>query len=358
MTKKTKILFASRAMESPPQEGGFVLLKDMALNFSNKSVVPHMLSMSSRKIGNIHPVRVFTALGWDKVVKTQYLMAILLYSARFDIVHTAHIPTMFNTRIMHKITKFAHIRGTRFVQTVTGLPKLRDDQLSKLFWGDYLVFQSPSAMERARKITDRPMKLIVPWPSDKRVGFDAKRRSKTRKKLGVDPDTKLVVFPGEFKRMGIDASFTECVKTFVKKFPNSQFILACRFDFDHIGESIASKFDSNVTSVGSTTNVIELMEASDLVIFPARKMHNKFHPPLIITEALALGAQVLVSDVVDIDPAVSPNLNRLDSPVSWSEFGNKMADIIKETNGKTATRNGFKKMVHSYESVYDSLLSD
>lgn len=358
MTKKTKVLFASRAMESPPREGGFVLLKDVALNLNNKNTVPYMLSMGSRKIDNIRPVRVFTALGWDKVVKTQYLLAILLNSARFDIVHTAHIPTMFNTRIMHKITKFAHIKGTRFVQTVTGLPELEDDQLPKLFWGDYLVFQSPLAMKRAHKVTNKPMKLIVPWPSDKRVVFNAKRRTKTRKELGVDPSTRLVVFPGEFKRMGIDTSFSECVKSFVKKFPNSRFILACRFDFDHIGESIASRFGDNVTSIGGTTNIIELLEASDLVIFPARKMHSKFHPPLIITEALALGAQVLVSDVVDIDPSISPNLNRLDSPASWSEFGAKMADIVKETGGKPATKNGFKKMVHSYESVYDSLLSD
>ncbi len=352
MAKKIKILLASRALESPPREGGFVILKDIANTLDSARFIPYMLSMKNKTIGQIRPDRVFSAVGWDKIVKIQYLIAIMIRSSRYDVVHTAHIPTLFNSRIMRRITAYSHVRGTRFVQTVTGIPKVDEKQLSKLLWGDYLVFQSPSAMARAKQVTSKPMELIVPWPSDNRVRYDPKRRTRTRKSLGISVDTNLVVFPGEFKRMGIDISFTDCINSFLEKCPNSKIIIACRFDFQNIGGEIASKFPDKVVSIGSASNIIELMEAADLVIFPAKKMHSKFHPPLIITEALTLGASVIVSDVVDIDIGISSRLTRLNKPVSWTEFGVEMYDALQKKSYKSKFNNPFQDMVKSYETIY------
>jgi hypothetical protein len=362
MNQKSKpLLMASRALESPPQEGGFVLLRDIATKIAQEGKIkPTMLAMSNKSFNDIHPEKVFSKPGWSKRIKIQFFLGILTKSHKYKIVHMAHIPTAQNVKLIKAAIFIAQKSGTVFIQTVTGLPKVEDTSLKKLIWGDYIVCQSPCTYEKVRSLTRKPVELIVPWPSNSRVSYDWKRRQKTRKKiLNSNNERPIIVFPGEFKRMGIGTDFSECIKKFISLHPHARIILACRFDDDGIGAKIASNFPGNVQSVGKTSNIIELMEAADLVIFPTKKMEQKFHPPLIITEALTLRTPVLVSSLIDIDESTSPLLHKAPASSKWTTFAASMNYAITSTkNRKETNSQDFDAMVDKYIGIYDTILEE
>ena len=66
MANKQRILLASRAVESPPQEGGFVLLRDIAETLvDDEQLSPVMLASSNKSYGSIQTEKVFSATGWN-----------------------------------------------------------------------------------------------------------------------------------------------------------------------------------------------------------------------------------------------------------------------------------------------------
>ena len=358
MANKQRILLASRAVESPPQEGGFVLLRDIAETLvDDEQLSPVMLASSNKSYGSIQTEKVFSATGWNGRLRLEFFIGLFRVAPSYPIVHMAHIPTRSNVRLMKIAAARAKKRGTRFVQTITGLPAVSDKELKRLLWGDYIVCQSPSALARVRSVGGSNSSLIVPWPSPKRVAKNASRAQQTRKRYGIKKGP-LVVFPGEFERMAIGTDFTECIDEFLGDFPEATIVLACRFDTLGIGSKLAESKPDNVRSVGKTNDIIELMEAADLVIFPTRKMDSKFHPPLIITEALTLGTKVVVSDLIDIKPDVSPLLFRSKPNASWQEFAHTMLDALNSSKPLGVTTKGFSLLQHSYRDIYKKLLED
>lgn len=352
---KHDILLASRALESPPREGGFVLLKDIGLQLSEFDV--HMLSQKDIAVGSIKPEKVYSRTGWDSVVKLQFFLGLLMKAHKYRVVHTAHIPTPQNVRLIKLAIWLARLRGTRFLQTITGLPAVNDEELPRLLWGDYVVCQSPNVLDRIESLTSVNHRLIVPWPSPQRLLASSRREGDTRSELMNKYDAEtLVVFPGEFERMNIGTDFAECIESFLELQPKALIVLACRFDNLGIGQKIAEKFQNRVLSLGSTSNIVGLMDAADLVIFPTRKMDSKFHPPLIITEALTLGTTVVVSDLIDMDPASTPRLHKVDAGKPWPEFSKAMHDALSIDRKSAGDSRKFEYMVKDYHSIYTKLV--
>ncbi|HEX5447770.1 MAG TPA: glycosyltransferase [Candidatus Saccharimonadales bacterium] len=355
MASKTKVLFATRAMESPPREGGFVLLSETATRLSgDKQVSPYMFSASTSAKNGVIPVKVFSKTGWSPRIKAEFMLGIFNSAQRFDIVHTAHIPTRQNVFMLKTLTRRARNSGTQFVQTITGLPSSAKTSggLKELLWGDHIVCQSWETYARVRHL-HRSVSLITPWASDKRVRYDARRRMATRKSLIPGKD-KVVVFPGEFERLGVDETFGLCLEVFFKDNPDSLVVLACRFDKSGIGQRLSDRFPGRVVSVGETDGIIELLEAADLVIYPVRKMESKFQPPLVLIEALQLGTPVLASSLINIDPSVSGNLSLEQAVENWSSFATEMSRLVKKRHKRTA-QDGiqhFQEMVGGYQQIY------
>lgn len=357
MVHKIKVLLASRAMESPPREGGFVVLSDLAEEFANNDLVePAMFSASSNKDYNIRTERVFSSSGWNRLNRLEFPLGIRLKAHKYNVVHTAHIPTKQNAQIMRQVINKARKSGTKFVQTVTGLPKVEDLDLKPLLWGDHLVCQTPDVYEKIQEASTKPVSLITPWPSPKRISFNKQRYQQTRSKL-IGQYKKLVVFPGEFDRLGVGIDFAECLNSFLASEPESILVLACRFDKQKTGEKLAREFPGRVINVGEVENIIELLEAADLVIFPAREIWSKFRPPLVIMEALQLGTPTLISSSIGLDQSVSSLLKVSRAVANWKEFANDMHLMIKQVSPQRQTIDGhFQEAADSYLKIYTGII--
>jgi hypothetical protein len=355
--KKPSILFATRAIESPPREGGFVLLTDISKDIQRSGNLTPSFFSCSDDLQAVETEKVFSRPGWGFLIKMQFMYGLYTRSHKYDIVHTAHIPTSFNTALLRFVTRKARRSGTKFVQTITGLPNTdaTRDELSKLLWGDYIVCQSDSVMAKIDQ-TRVDSKLVVPWPSSNRIKYSAKRRAATRKKHFRNKSS-VVVFPGEFDRLGVDKSFSECIVHFLSNSKDSLIVLACRFDKLHTGRYLQEKFPGSVVSLGNTGSIVEMLESADLTIYPAQTMNSKFQPPLVITESLTLGTKTLVSEHIGINAKASSLLEKASKGTDWVGFADHM---VRALNDKPASRSAnnakYSELVKSYEKVYEHVL--
>ena len=356
--KALNILFASRSIESPATEGGFVLLKDIASEICNDPAFDvAMLSSSRESVNNIRPEKVFSKNGWSKQSQMQFPYGVWKKSRQYNIVHTAHIPTLKNAYILKRTTKKAQASGTKFLQTITGMPKIADNKIDSLLWGDHIVAQSPEIYRRITKQTYRPVSMITPWPSPSRIEIDDRRIKTERAKLLDNKEQKLIVFPGEFRRLGVTEEFSACIDKILARSPNTKIVLACRFDKDGIGTRLAEKYPKKVISVAETTNILDLLNMADLVIYPAKTTQSKFQPPLVIMEALSMGTPVIVSSNLDIETDCHRLLANTNIGKAWTTFSNEINEqLLAKKGGEKYQKNEFYSMIDEYKSVYSHIM--
>lgn len=349
------ILLATRAIESPPQEGGLVMLKDLATELSDKGHNITMFSSSTQPGGSIKKLKVFAQNGWGRWARYQFLWGLYKKAGDFGVVHLAHVPTPISAKAIRKIVNKANGRGTKFVQTITGLPSMNPTNLNELLWGDVIVCQTETVQKMVEAI--RPATTILPWPSPKRVIYNQDRRLNNRKKYLPADKNQLIVFPGEFERMGIGKDFAQFIDKLLADNPKVFLALACRFDTVGVGNFLATKYPGQVVSFGQVSDILGLMEAADLVIYPTRKIDSKFHPPLVIMESLQLGTPVLASSLTGLSEPSIEALETIEHDSSWEDFAAKATALLNKYPERTAGKYNqyFTNMVESYQQIYSDL---
>ncbi|MEX1052005.1 MAG: glycosyltransferase family 4 protein [Patescibacteria group bacterium] len=356
-----KILLATRAIESPPHEGGLVLLKDLGTELVRQGMDVTMFSSTTQPAGSIKKLKIFTENGWGRLARYQFLWGLFRRVADFDIVHLAHVPTAVSARLIGRIARRAAKKGTRFVQTVTGLPVITEPDIARLLWGDTIVCQSQEIAAMVRSAApSRSSRLILPWPAPQRVTYSQERRSVTRAAYLAGKE-KLVVFPGELARMGVGEDFGGFVDALIANKPSVRLVLACRFDRAGIGRRLAKRYPDNVVSLGQVPDIISLIEAADLVIFPTKKIDSKFHPPLVLMEALQLGTPVLASSLTGLSEKLGIDIVRVTDPeTAWPAFADEAAKLLAKPVDRTSGHYDryFTAMTQAYQQVYRTLGDD
>lgn len=350
-----RLLLATRAIESAPREGGFVLLRDLATELvSRGGVRVAVFAVSPSASGPFERLKAFRAPGWSGMRSFEFLLALLRHQSRYDLVHTAHVPTAINVRLLGLAAARGRLAGVSYLQTITALPDRPDASAASLLWGDHLVVQTPTVYRRLRGL-GRKLSLIAPWPSPRRVAFDSRRREATRLSYRAEA-RHLVLFPGELSRLGPGRTLEGCVAALLTDDPKAVAILASRFDVSGaaaaLRRSLGAEFPDRLLDVGETNDIVELLEAADLVVYPAPEMTGKFHPPLVLTEALTLGTPVLTSDNLEIPHAGAGSVHQ--RPLEDLEaFGREAAALLRGGLPRTAEAGRFTEMVRAYERCYE-----
>lgn len=357
-SKKIHVLFASRAYESPQSEGGFVLLRDLAREFSeSKDFQATFFSAGAANDSGVEMLKIYQKVGWGDRCRLEFLLAILRHQSRFDIVHIAHVPTLINVKFMKFVSKLGKRSHVRYIQTITAIPKTPKETLHQLFWGDKIICQTNETLETVLREGLDPV-LISPRIPPARVRFDQVRRRQTRK-FRFSSFSKVIVYPGEYDRLGIDETFSIFIRKVLSEIANSCVVLACRFDESRVGENIimdcSEDYPGRVFSMMEIDWIVDLLEAADLVVFPARSMEGKFQPPLVLLEALALGRKVLVSEAVDLPKHFHSHLVYRASAMNFLEFANAAINCIRDLPDEGPVSDSiyeFDDMVERYQEIY------
>ena len=119
--------------------------------------------------------------------------------------------------------------------------------------------------------------------------------------------------------------------------------------------------------MGEIKNMKELVQASDIVLFPVENMLNKMDYPLVLLEAMAAGKLVIFSDTKPLDEIYEPKCNVMIDDISGEKLGEEilkgLIDKAKtnqmEQKAKTLVKEKYNitDSAKKYLDIYSELLS-
>lgn len=367
------ILLATRPLVPPWDEAS----KNFAY-FLGKEVSGHALTLltTREKLAglpvSVHEESIFSSGHFDLKTKFELFSYLRKVRTTFDITHYLFTPTKQNTTL---IKWFAKPSG-KTIQTVA---TLRDDlysanELKKLLFADHLVVYTDRSKKKLERLGFSNITRIYP-------GIDLDHYSprpkndQVIKQLGFSKEHFIVIYPGEYVRLGATDMLTDSFIDFFQKNPETdiRFVFACRVkneaDVQKKQEVIERFADAGVSQYVSFSDTItdmpSLYNASDLVIFPVANLNGKFDVPLIIIEAYACSKPVILSTLPQFDEFSSPDIcvtvpkdsgedlirnivSLRETPHECERLGNNARRFVKD-------HFDLKNTAKQYEEIYASL---
>lgn len=300
-----KVLLATRPLVPPWDEAS----KNFAY-FLGKEVRGHTLTLLTTKEPltglpeSVEEQPIFPSGHFDFQAKRTLFSFLRHARTNFDIVHYLFTPTQQNTRL---IRWFAKPHG-KTIQTVA---TLRDDlysdrALKSLLFADRLVVYTDRSKTKLEQLGFTNVTRIYPGIDLERYHPEGQNQ-RILTELGLTPSHFIIIYPGEYTRLGATDMLTETFLTFFREHPetNIRFVFACRVKNEadrkkkaeiHRRFALAKLLDYVVFS-DTISDMPGLYNTADVVIFPVADLKGKFDVPLIIIEAYACGKPVILSDL-------------------------------------------------------------
>jgi hypothetical protein len=351
-------LFATRAFESPHTEGGFLVLKDIAVRaVDDKNIYPAFLSTGSDRLSKegVRLLHGMTGTGWSLPIAMQYTLTLASIKAKVDLVHTAHVPTALNSRLLGYLRSRGNAHGIRYVQTVTALPKSERIR-SELFWGDAVACINPELSSIVAKYREN-VRTIFPMPLPERL---ANRQRMPTRVLAQLSSGKLVCCPIVASRLDPKFPLEAICRGILNQHERIKLVFACRFGEERMVRRWLSPLSRShwerITFVGTVDWILDLFSLSDVVLYPISDLTKKFNPPLALLEAAQLGTGVVTSPdvylggLLDESALISVSGN---DPASWVSA---VGAMLESSGGTRGLSSSFEDSYKSYKHLYDELL--
>ncbi len=223
----------------------------------------------------------------------------------FDITHYLFTPAKRNALI---IKNLARPTKGKTIQTVATLREdlYSPDELKKLLFADAIVVYTDRSKNRLTELGFTNVRRIYPGIDLTLYRPKEKDRALLEEFHFTDQDF-IVVYPGEYSRLGATDMLVESLLYHFNKHPESnlRFIFACRVkndaDAKKKAEVVAALDAADLLPKVAFTDTIFDMPAlynlADVIAFPVMDMKGKFDVPLVIIEAYACGKPVILSDL-------------------------------------------------------------
>ena len=300
-----KVLLATRPLVPPWDEAS----KNFAY-FLGKEVRNHSLTLLTTKEklpglpDSVHEEAIFENGHLDFHAKLNLFSYLRKVRKSFDITHYLFTPTKQNTRF---VRWFAKPEG-KTVQTVATLREdlYSENELRSLLFADKIIVYTDLTKQKLERLGFDNVTRIYP-------GIDLERYSPKAKdpalltQLGFTPEHFIVLYPGEYTRLGATDMLTETFLRYFQENPDTdlRFVFACRVKNEadqEKKEQVHKRFaEAGLLDYVAFSDTISdmpgLYNTTDVVIFPVENLKGKFDVPLIIIEAYACGKPVILSDL-------------------------------------------------------------
>lgn len=366
-----KILFVTRPIAPPWNEGSKNLTWQLASRLTRHTA--HVLTTKggkpqSRPHTPVQWLPIYTQTQLTLRQKLRLLSYLALTPPPADIFHFYFVPTLITSRLLSAICR---LHGKKSVQTIPSLPATLPPatKISELIFADQIVVYSDFSLRRLTTLGVNNVTRID-------VGIEMERwthaqpDSTLRQQLGVNNEAILVLFAGEYARLGSVTVLKRIMPEAIKRHPHVHFLVACRIlspaDLT-IEEELKQMVQEQqlvekVHFWGEVADFPALLSASDIFFFPVTEMAGKIDTPLTLLEAMAVGLPILTHDIrplneieglTDLSLAPDDNalLERLSHLVSNSALRQEVGTYGQ---GHVQQRYGLPQMVAAYEALYDS----
>lgn len=369
-----KILLATRPLTPPWDEAS----KNFAY-FLGKAVQGHNLTLLTTEtpLEGLPPTVSQEAVysGGHFGLRSKYELLNYLRRARgrFDITHYLFTPTRQNTGLIRWCAKPTHGKTLQTVAT------LRDDlyspeELKRLLFADRLVTYTDRAKQKLERLGFTDVTRIYPGIDLERYRPQPKSE-KLLKRLGCTSDHFLVVYPGEYVRLGATDMLADTFIGFFRQNPGTdiRFVFACRVkNAADVAkkEAVRKRFEDAdllgyVVFSDTIADMIALYNTADIIVFPVHDLKGKFDVPLVIIEAYACGKPVILSDLEQFREFTNPDICVTVSKGSGSELIESVAYLKQNMqerarlgeNARRFVKDHFdlKNTARQYEEIYASL---
>lgn len=369
-----KILLSTRPLAPPWDEAS----KNFAY-FLGKTITGYSLTLLTTKElleglpTTVHQEAIFSSPVFNLKAKISLFRYLRRSRQCFDITHYLFTPTRQNTGIIRWLAK--PVKG----KTVQTIATLRDDLYSSktlrtIFFADHLVTYTDTAKQKLKRLGFTNVTRIYPGIDLDRYSPGIKNERLLRG-FGLQPEHFIVIYPGEYVRLGATDMLTDVFIDFFTQHPDTdlRFIFACRVKNAPDAQKkaqVQKRFaDANlleyVAFSDTITDMPALYNSADLVVFPVENLRGKFDVPLIIIEAYACGKPVILSDLPqfqefandDICVTIPKNSEiKLIEKVAYLR-DNKAECLRLGENARRFTEENFdlKNTAKQYEEIYASL---
>jgi len=376
MTQKNnrkKILLVTRPICPPWDEASknfaYTLAKSIAdfdFYLLTNDVVPNLPE-------NIHQKLIYTSNGFSYLQKIRLIKYLRKIKNDFDILHYLFTPTKQNSFL---IKKFAGHGKAKSIQTIATLREdlFSREEIKKLMFGDIIITYSKYAKGTLEKMGFKNVEQIYPG-IDLDLYSPAPKNISLMQQLGITFDDFVVVYPGEFTRLGnINNLINKIIQySNILNKNKIKIVLAFRVknkkDFEKKEELKKilkeKKMESQILLPETFTTMEKVYNLSNVVIFPVENMKGKFDVPLAIIEAMACAKPVIISNI----PILHEFTNSQNSVKIEDGDPKKLMESVlnlyqdkkrREAIGKNARKYveenfDIKKIAEKYKQVYENL---
>lgn len=372
MKKKMEILYATRPIAPPWNEGSKNLAWQLARNLRLHK--PHLLTVAGTAppaAGDIRWEPIFAEETLTVPEKIRLLRYLLRSHPNIDLYHFLFVPTLPTSLLLRSVV---NRRDKLTVQTVPSLPRIPLNERSAqwLFFADRVVVYTKYTAERLEEVgLDNVVHISA--------GVDTRRLAEhpsdemLRSRLAVDDDAVLILFSGEYSRLGAVERLKAIMPRVVNASPHCHFIIACRLLLptdiairDELMQTVERQgIERNVHFLGEVTDFPSLLRASDLFLFPVTNMTGKIDTPLTVIEAMAAGLPLVVSDIPPLNELFRAEVGITVSPGDDDATVAALLNLVENAERRAAYGHCAQKvavdhydvdrMVADYETLYRQL---
>ncbi|MCL2722971.1 MAG: glycosyltransferase family 4 protein [Polyangiaceae bacterium] len=317
-----RILFVSKPMAPPWNDGSKNLVRDIAANLTRARAAV-MITKGGEPIGprvSAEPIYRDAGRFAPSVTANARVALRLLTGDPLDAWHFVFAPNPLSSSValFAKMARRAAGWRGRVVQTVASAPRTFDGAARWIF-GDVVVTLSEHTRQGlfGAGVNADLLRVIPPCARAPRVlSQDERARVRARYHIGDGP---VVLYPGDYEVSHGAQTVAAAVPAIVRAFPDTTIVFACRKkksdakiaqriierDLDRCGAAAKTRH------LGEVSSMADLLSIASVVAFPVDDLYGKVDLPLVLLEAMALGIPLVVArggplETFDFAPMVNP----------------------------------------------------
>ena len=301
MSRVSRVLLVSRSLTPPWDEASKNFARVLALR-SRNSVAILNDGQSDAFPSRVEQIPLYSSpqLSWS-----QRARLLLLRRRRndFDVVHYLFTPTLLNSVLFRTVLGGGRARTVQTVASLNGR-QYTAAQAKRVMFADRIITYSDFSRDRLVALGVPDVRTIQPG-IDLVTFAPAPPDPAFRAGYGIGPGEFVVMYPGEYVRLGATDSLVAVLPELVAAIPDLRLVFGCRIKNAADAQKKAEVVDAlarhglsdHVAFTDTVTDMPALYNMADVVVFPVENMTGKFDVPLAVVEAMACAKPIVISDL-------------------------------------------------------------
>jgi glycosyltransferase involved in cell wall biosynthesis len=366
------ILFVTRPILPPWNEGSKNLAWQIARRLRRHR--PHLMTVKGHSLAEPSAHIVWEPAYTDITLSTQQKTHLFLYllgrKANVDLYHFFFVPTPATSLLLAGLSR---LHGRWTVQTVPSLygAKVSRGEARKVFFADRIVTISDSTADYLRGLGFENVARI-------NAGVDVEyfashpASSSLRQRFGLPSQSVIILFAGEYSRMGSVERLLGVVPEVLARCLNCHFVFACRiFSRKDLLVKVDLQRVIHEMGLGWRVHFLDevddfpaLLKASSIFLLPVSNMIGKFDTPLTLLEAMAAGLPIVSNDIAPLNTILTPDVGvtvpvgsdsaMIEALVSLANDEERRRRVGDAARKAAKSRYDIQATAQAYERLYDT----